>query len=77
MIKKLRIINWLVALDNNQYQYHAIVQHFNSSNKYQVNRLIPLSGEMRNVESIKLKNNNWYGALYYQMEEIKRGKEKY
>lgn len=75
--KKLRIINWIVALDNNTYQYHGIVQFFNSSNKYQVSRLIPLSGEMKNVESIKLENNNWYGALYYQMEEIKRGNKKY
>tara|TARA_B110000003_G_scaffold257791_1_gene276453 strand:- start:61537 stop:62439 length:903 start_codon:yes stop_codon:yes gene_type:complete len=75
--KKLRIINWIVALDNNTYQYHGIVQYFNSSNKYQVSRLIPLSGEMKNVESIKLENNNWYGALYYQMEEIKRGNKKY
>ena len=75
--KKLRIINWIVALENNTYQYHGIVQYFNSSNKYQVSRLIPLSGEMKNVESIKLENNNWYGALYYQMEEIKRGNKKY
>tara|TARA_B100000767_G_scaffold63255_1_gene59344 strand:- start:8919 stop:9821 length:903 start_codon:yes stop_codon:yes gene_type:complete len=75
--KKLRIINWIVALDNNTYQYHGIVQYFNSFNKYQVSRLIPLSGEMKNVESIKLENNNWYGALYYQMEEIKRGNKKY
>lgn len=75
--KKLRIINWIVALDNNTYQYHGIVQYFNSSNKYQVSRLIPVSGEMKNVESIKLENNNWYGALYYQMEEIKRGNKKY
>ena len=75
--KKLRIINWIVALDNNTYQYHGIVQYFNSSNKYQVSRLIPLSGEMKNVESIKLENNNWYGALYYQMEEIKRGNKKF
>ena len=74
--KKLRIINWIVALENNTYQYHGIVQYFNSSNKYQVSRLIPLSGEMKNVESIKLENNNWYGALYYQMEEIKRGNKK-
>jgi hypothetical protein len=75
--KKLRIINWIVALDNNTYQYHGIVQYFNSSNKYKVSRLIPLSGEMKNVESIKLENNNWYGALYYQMEEIKRGNKKF
>jgi hypothetical protein len=75
--KKLRIINWIVALNNNHYQYHAFVQYYNSSNKYQVDRLIPLSGEMKNIESIKLENNNWYGALYYQMEEIKRGKKKY
>lgn len=75
--KKLRIINWIVALDNNMYQYHAFVQYYNSSNNYQVSRLIPVSGEMKNIESIKLENNNWYGALYYQMEEIKRGKKKY
>ena len=61
--KKVRIINWIVALDNNNYQYHAIVQFFNSSNKYQVSRLIPLSGEMKNIESIKIENNNWYAAL--------------
>ena len=75
--KKLRIINWIVLLDNDYYQYHGLVQFYNSRNQYKVSRLIPISKEMKQLENIKLENNQWFGALYYQMEEIKRGKKKH
>jgi hypothetical protein len=75
--KKLRVINWIVLLENNIYQYNGIIQYYNSLGKYQVSKLIPVSQEIKQVETLKLENNNWYGALYYHMEEIKRGKKKY
>jgi hypothetical protein len=73
--KKLRIINWMVPLDDSRFQYHAIVQYYDLNKTYQATYLEPITEEMPNLEFVKLKDNKWLGALYYQMEKIKRGKK--
>ncbi len=75
--KKVRIINWTIPQDNGTHQYQAIVQYYNYENKYNVVHLDPLQEELREPELMKLQNNQWIGALYYQLETIKRGKRKY
>lgn len=75
--RKVRIINWLIPQDNGTYQYQAIVQYYNYQGKYNVAYLEPLQEELRSAETMKLQNNQWIGALYYQLETIKRGKRKY
>lgn len=75
--KKVRIINWVVPQDNGTFNYQAIVQFYNNQNKYKVAYLKPIQEELREAEKMKLINNQWIGALYYQLETIKRGKRKY
>lgn len=75
--KKVRIINWIIPQDNGTHQYQSIVQYYNYENKYNVVHLEPIQKELREPELMKLQNNQWIGALYYQLETIKRGKRKY
>lgn len=75
--KKLRIINWHIPLDNNVNQYHAIVQYFDNKKKYQVKYLEPMLGEVKSANSLKLINNQWIGALYYQLSSFIKGSKTY
>lgn len=75
--KKVRFINWVIPQDNGTYRYQAIVQYYNYQNKYNVAYLEAIEDELREPEKMKLQNNQWIGALYYQLETIKRGKRKY
>ncbi len=74
---KVRFINWVIPQDNGAYRYQAIVQYYNYQNKYNVAYLEAIEEELREPEKMKLQNNQWIGALYYQLETIKRGKRKY
>ena len=74
---KVRFINWVIPQDNGTYRYQAIVQYYNYQNKYNVAYLEAIEEELREPEKMKLQNNQWIGALYYQLETIKRGKRKY
>ncbi|MBF90367.1 MAG: hypothetical protein CMP75_01230 [Flavobacteriales bacterium] len=74
---KVRFINWVIPQDNGTYRYEAIVQYYNYQNKYNVAYLEAIEDELREPEKMKLQNNQWIGALYYQLETIKRGKRKY
>lgn len=74
---KVRFINWVIPQENGTYQYQAIVQYYNFQNKYNVAYLEAIEEELREPEKMKLQNNQWIGALYYQLETIKRGKRKY
>lgn len=74
---KVRFINWVIPQDNGTYQYQAIVQYYNHQKKYNVAYLEAIEEELREPEKMKLENNQWIGALYYQLETIKRGKRKY
>ena len=74
---KVRFINWVIPQDNGTYKYQAIVQYYNYQNKYNVAYLEAIEEELREPEKMKLQNNRWIGALYYQLETIKRGKRKY
>ena len=74
---KVRFINWIIPKDNGTYQYQAIVQYYNYQNKYNVAYLEAIEEELREPEKMKLQNNQWIGALYYQLVTIKRGKRNY
>ena len=74
---KVRFINWVIPKDNGTYQYQAIVQYYNYQNKYNVVYLEAIEEELREPEKMKLQNNQWIGALYYQLVTIKRGKRNY
>ena len=68
--KKVRVINWIFKKDEEKFMYNAIIQYYNFENKYNVAYLKNIYPK-NDLDTLKLKNNNWLGALYYQIERIK------
>ena len=75
--KKLRIINWYIPLSNGHNKYFGIIQYFNNQNKYKVEFLNPIEGEVKMANTLKLSSNQWLGAIYYSFTAFKRGKKQY
>lgn len=62
--KDFRIFSWQLYVDKNDYQYRGFIQKKDGT----VYKLEDKSDEMRGVEFSILKPENWYGALYYNMQ---------
>ena len=75
----VRVYTWtLPKADMSAYTYFGIVQHYDEKKKkVKVSRLDDASAAMENPQSLKLKAENWYGAVYYDIIESKRGGKKY
>ncbi|HJN63746.1 MAG TPA: hypothetical protein QGG91_03425 [Flavobacteriales bacterium] len=70
---KVRIYTWLLKKDNGNYQYFGFVHYKNKSKKrYEIITLNDNSENIRRPENEQLDNNNWYGALYYDIIYIKK-----
>jgi len=70
---KIRIYTWLLRKDNGNYQYFGFVHYKNKSKKrYEIITLNDNSENIRRPENEQLDNNNWYGALYYDIIYIKK-----
>lgn len=65
--KALRIFTWQLYVDKNHYQYRGFIQ----TKEGKVYRLQDNSDDMRSIEFSIHKPKNWYGALYYNMQEFK------
>ena len=75
---KIRIYTWLLKKDNGNYQYFGFVHYKNKSKKrYEIITLNDNSENIRRPENEQLDNNNWYGALYYDIIYIKKKGRKY
>ena len=75
---KVRIYTWLLKKDNGSYQYFGFVHYKNKSKKrYEIITLNDNSENIRRPENEQLDNNNWYGALYYDIIYIKKKGRKY
>ena len=75
---KVRIYTWLLKKDNGNYQYFGFVHYKNKSKKrYEIITLNDNSENIRRPENEQLDNNNWYGALYYDIIYIKKKGRKY
>ena len=75
---KVRIYTWLLKKDNGNYQYFGFVHYKNKSKKrYEIIALNDNSENIRRPENKSLDNNNWYGALYYDIIYIKKKGRKY
>lgn len=68
----LRIYNWNIAFNDNTNQYFGYIQYYNKSkNEYLIYPLIDKSDSIDFPEKQSLDNENWYGALYYEIIESK------
>ena len=65
--KKFRIFTWQLYVDKDNYQYKGFIQ----TAEGKVFKLQDKSADMRTVEFSLLKPENWYGALYYNLQPFK------
>ncbi|MBE51242.1 MAG: hypothetical protein CMP51_06090 [Flavobacteriales bacterium] len=70
-----KIYNWFHK-EENKYKYHAIVVKQNKSQYNTIIHLTDNSEKITNPEYEVLSNKNWYGALYYKIFTIDKGKNK-
>jgi hypothetical protein len=76
--KEVRIISWNVERDNGQHDYHAFI--LKQKGKREGHYLIPLidnSSQLSPQPLDVLDAENWYGALYYDIRDVQRGKKTY
>jgi len=68
----LRIYNWNIAFNNNTNQYFGFIQYNNKpKEEFVIYPLIDKSDSIDFPEKQSLDNENWYGALYYEIIESK------
>ncbi len=77
--KTFRIYNWLLPkYDGSNYSYFGFVQTFDKKkNEIKVFALTDSSKVLINPQSLKLRSDNWYGALYYKILKRKKGGKYY
>ena len=75
----LRMYTWtLPKVDMSAYTYFGLVQHMDKKKKkIKATRLQDASAMAENPQSLKLKSDNWFGAVYYDIIESKKGGKKY
>ncbi|MEC8853509.1 MAG: hypothetical protein VYD33_03600 [Bacteroidota bacterium] len=75
---RVRIYTWILKKDNGTYQYFGFVHYKNKSKKrYEIITLNDNSENIRRPKNEQLDNENWYGALYYEIIYIKKKGRKY
>ncbi|HND45016.1 MAG TPA: hypothetical protein PLC61_01275 [Chitinophagales bacterium] len=72
---KFRIFTWFVINDNQQYRYFGAIQM--NSDTLSLFPLVDYSEFIEKPETQTVDNNNWYGALYYQIVPVKQKKKTY
>ena len=70
-----KIFTWYVRSDENRYKYYGTIQV--KSDTLKMFPLIDYSDFTDNQEDINVDNNNWIGALYYNIKTVKAGKKNY
>lgn len=72
---KFRIFTWFVINDNQQYRYFGAIQM--NTDTLSLFPLVDYSEFIEKPETQTVDNNNWYGALYYQIVPVKQKKKTY
>lgn len=72
------IYTWtLPKTDMSAYSFFGFVQYYDTKKKLKVVRLNDASATIENPQSMKLKSEDWFGAVYYDIDENKKGGKKY
>lgn len=76
--EKCRIITFNLRKKDDTYLYGGIIQVYNPKlNQFDIEELTDLSDEINKPASQVLRDNKWYGALYYKLWTVKYKKQKY
>ncbi len=70
-----RIFTWYVLNDNGTYKYYGTIQM--KADTLKMFPLIDYSDFTDNPMEVMVDNNNWIGALYYNIKTVKSGKTSY
>ncbi len=67
---KLNIYTWHLQLKNSEYLYYGLLQYNIGKSKkgkedIVVQKLLDYSDQLKNPATLKLTNENWFGALYF------------
>ena len=73
---RLKILTWNLLLDSSESRYYCYFIHRSGKNNY-VNKLESVYREEPIRTDITYTEKDWYGALYYDLREIKKEKETY
>lgn len=70
--RQFRIITWPVVRDNGEYECFGFVQSYNpKSEDYDVYVLNDMSDEILSANEVLLEPENWLGAVYQELVEVK------
>ncbi len=70
-----RVFTWQLYVDKDDYRYYGAIQM--KGEALQLFPLIDRSYETVDIQRAVLPHDKWYGAVYYNLKEVKAGKEKY
>lgn len=63
-----RIYTWALPLSPSNYQYHGFIQYYSKQDRlYNLYILRDSSAHIQNPEQAICSEDNWYGALYYEI----------
>src|SRR5690606_16957236 len=76
--KKVRLITWMLPLEDGSFHYQGFVQLRKDKKKpYQFAELTDKSAEISKATSKILKPEEWWGALYYAIITTKHKRQNY
>ena len=76
--KNVRIISWNVQWEDDSHSYFAyVLKKHARRDKHHVTELIDNSAMMPPQPTETLDSDNWYGALYYDIVDVKKGRKTY
>lgn len=75
---RLKLVNWNLIFENGAHEYFGFIQYKGKNGKYYFYELQDKSENISDPEDQTLTEEMWYGALYYQIAEVKiKGKKYY
>ncbi len=75
--KKFRLFTWYYGLSNGRHRYFGCVQFLDENGKEKIVPLFDRTQKQIDLEFKKLSNENWIGALYYQLFMVEHKRKKY
>ncbi|MCS7078332.1 MAG: hypothetical protein NZ455_16590 [Bacteroidia bacterium] len=75
--KKFRLFTWYYSLSNGRHRYFGCVQFLDEKGREKIVPLFDRTQKQVDLEFKKLSNENWIGALYYQLFTVEHKRKKY
>jgi len=74
---KVRVYTWNLGFEDGSYEYFGFTQYKESKKPLELSVLTDDSENISKPENAVLSNKNWFGALYYEMIDVKAKDQTY